>query len=142
MTENPLADEWRVLQTQSASYERHSLLIKLTATILVAASFVLQPGLQLIVGAIVGILWLQDAIWKTFQSRLEDRLLLLEGKLTEAAQDPAAIGDAYQLHTQFQIQRRQGGTLKQYIAQAFRPTVAFPYVALIALLALTLVPPA
>ncbi|MFK7888146.1 MAG: hypothetical protein AB8G16_14900 [Gammaproteobacteria bacterium] len=138
MSANHLAEEWRLLQTQCESYERHSLLIKLAATLLVGASFLIQPGLPLIMGAIVSILWLQDAIWKTFQSRLEARLLLLENKLSTAAQNPAPHAEAFQLHTQFQAQRQRGGTLKQYIAQATRPTVAYPYVALIALLGLTL----
>jgi hypothetical protein len=86
---------------------------------------------------IVAILWLQDAIWKTFQSRIETRILYLESLLREA---PGGNREqrAFQLHSQFQEQRKQGGMVAQYLSSAVRPTVAFPYAALLGLLALSM----
>jgi hypothetical protein len=86
---------------------------------------------------IVAILWLQDAIWKTFQSRIETRVLHLENLLRAT---PVSHQEqlAFQLHSQFQEQRKQGGMVAQYLSSAVRPTVAFPYAALLGLLALSM----
>lgn len=135
MQADSLAREWTLLQSQCASYERGSLVIKLVATVVVGLSLLMPFGAQWSLCVVVGILWLQDAIWKTFQSRIEVRILRLETALAaESSSQPCA---AYQLHTEFRASRHAGGTLIQYARQAIRPTVAYPYVALVALLLAT-----
>ncbi|MEP6969097.1 MAG: hypothetical protein ABJA49_01565, partial [Betaproteobacteria bacterium] len=81
------------------------------------------------------VLWLQDAIFKTFQARLVARLLDLERHL---AQGNATSGQAFQLHTIWQAGRKNlAGLLGEYLRSAMRPTVAFPYLVLL-LVAMTI----
>ena len=128
-----LANEWLLLQNQSNSYEKYSLLIKLVAIVLAAASALSNSGNELVMAALIGVLWLQDAIWKTFQQRIDARLVQLEGILASAQTEDDSTGVAYQLHTDFLAERQRGGVLKEYLAQSFRPTVAFPYAVLLLL---------
>jgi hypothetical protein len=127
------ASEWCLLQNQFDSYEKYALLIKL-AGVVVLSSAVLLDRAGFMTACILTVLWLQDAIWKTFQSRIETRLLRLEVLL---AGDPATAGTRpYQFNREFS-QRRAGVTelLREYLRQALRPTVAFPHVVLIGLVA-------
>lgn len=134
MDNDALAHEWALLQQQFGDYEKYSLLIKLVATTVVGSCALFAMHAAPVIVAIVAVLWLQDAIWKTFQSRVAERIARLEQSLAQPA--GASEVSAYQLHTEFNAQRRQGGALGQYLKQALRPTVAFPYAALIALLVL------
>ena len=124
--------EWQLLQAQADGYEKHGLLIKLVAVAL--ATVVLLAGHAGPAGiAIIALLWLQDAIWKTFQGRLEQRLLVVEARLAGQGYDDE---QPFQLNTVFLEQRRGTvGLVGEYLAQALRPTVAYPYVAVVALLA-------
>ncbi|RVU31616.1 hypothetical protein [Neptunomonas marina] len=124
--------EWELLQTQVEDYEKHGLYIKLVATALVAIALLTAAGSSILMAAMIALLWLQEGIWKTFQSRLEARLLELEGMI--AGDKPVA---PCQLHNQWQA-TRPGlvGLVQEYVKQSLRPTVAYPYVALIAVLAL------
>ena len=138
MSDSPLAAEWALLQNQYDSYEKFSLLIKLLALSLVAAALLVSsvPGAS---GAppmliIIVLLWMQDAIWKTFQARIETRLLQLELLLAAPTETDAA--SAYQYNTQFLLQRPGAvGLILEYLKAAWRPTVAYPYAALVVLLA-------
>ena len=71
------AIEWCLLQNQFDSYEKFGLLIKL-ASVFVLSSAMLVDRAGPMAACILIVLWLQDAIWKTFQSRIETRLLRLE----------------------------------------------------------------
>ena len=135
MSTDSLASEWTLLQEQCFGYERHSLAIKLVATSLVALSLLMPFDIQWPVCVIVGILWLQDAIWKTFHSRIETRIILVEEALADVPSTQSR--PAFQLHTQFRAARRKGGALGQYLRQGVRPTVAYPYIVLIGLLVAT-----
>lgn len=134
-----LAAEWSLLQNQSDSYEKHSLLIKLLGITLLAIAMFIDTvsALMLIVLAVV---WLQDAIWKTFQARIEERLVTLETALASCENTGQAHDKAYQFNTRF-LQTRPGGTalVGEYLKQAVRPTVAFPHVLLIATLLVRLI---
>lgn len=126
MKDNEFAAEWHFLQGQFESYEKHSLYIKLfaIAVLLLAA---ISERMNTVVLLILLLLWLQDAIWKTFQSRIEPRLLLLERAIAGEA-----VGSALQFNTEYQLRRLSGSMLiKEYACQALRPTVAFPHVMLI-----------
>lgn len=131
-TPNALINEWSVLQTQSDAYEKHSLYIKLLAiTITAGTALLAQTNLYIVI--ILAILWLQDAIWKTFQARISDRLLKVEIALQDTSS--AHTLPPCQLISEW-LEQRSGfiGLIKEYLCQAARPTIAFPYILLIGLM--------
>ena len=121
--------EWISLQTQYEHYERSSLLIKLTCVVLFAIGLMF-PMNVLLASAFILIFWLQEGIFRTFQARLGDRLLHVEGCLRGSEN----MGFAYQLHTEWLKNRPSVfGLILEYAKHAARPTVAFPYVVLLVL---------
>lgn len=128
-----LENEWITLQNQYDSYEKYSLLIKLVNVgVLVGAYY--SNHMHVMVLFLLLVLWGQDAIWKTFQSRIEVRLLELESTL---AGDGNA--EAFQFNRQYQKCRPGlAGLVKEYACQAIRPTIAYPHAVLLVLLAVTL----
>jgi hypothetical protein len=132
-----LSQEWLLLQSQSEQLERSALSIKLLCVLLLALGLMLTLNLYL-AAAFVCILWLQEAIVRTSQARLVARILQLEAVLRDAALTQAET-QAFQLHTQWQQQRGGGLSLMlEYLRNATRPTVAFPYLALLMLDAIVL----
>lgn len=128
--------EWLALQEQQEGYERSALLIKLAA---VAAFIAMQAFAMALSGAaaVLLVLWFQEAILKTFQARLCERLLRVELRLREAPGADRAEAAPMQLHSEWQTARPRGAALlTEYLANACRPTVAFPYLVLLPLLAL------
>jgi hypothetical protein len=130
-THNPLHLEWQTLQNNHEQHERNALLIKLTCVALSLLGLAAHvPGLWLAIG--IALLWVQEGIIKTYQSRLADRLLRVEALLLQTQPEPSAM----QLHTQWVEQRPNGAALiAGYLMSARRPTVAFPYVPLLICLA-------
>ena len=131
-TKNALIKEWTVLQTQSDAYEKHALYIKLVSIgIFSAALITQQTGFGMVF--LLAVLWLLEAIWKTFQSRITDRILTVEGAL-KARPDltDTDVVSPCQLNAEW-LAHRHGfiGLIGEYLSQAVRPTVAFPYVLLI-----------
>lgn len=115
----PLHHEWLALQAQHERYEALALGVKLTALGVVVV--VPHPTLAVV---LLALLWLQEAVLKTFQGRLGDRLLEVEAALKRG---DAADG-AMQLHTDWLATRPRGaGLLLQYLRSGLRPTVALPY---------------
>ena len=134
MTKSPLAAEWSVLQNQFASYEKHSLLIKLFSIGVLSTAY-FTNHLSLFVLFLLLILWLQDAIWKTFQARIDARLLQLESYLSNEHTLENRDGIAFQFNSLYAQNRPSNvDLLKEYLCQALRPTVAFPHIVLVALL--------
>lgn len=133
MQANDATVEWTVLQNQFDSYEKYSLLIKIT----VVSLFVLCAISDLageIAAVVIAILWLQDAIWKTFQSRIETRLLKIEFFFANEQADESFTLKPFQLNREYLASR--GGLFalcREYLGQAVRPTVAFPYAPLLLL---------
>jgi len=129
-----LAEEWSLLQKQFDSYEKHSLLIKLFSIGILAASY-FTDHLSVFILCLLLILWLQDAIWKTFQSRLDVRLLQLEAWLASEGDLENPAGQAFQFNSLY-LQNRPSsiGLIKEYFGQALRPTIAFPHLLLIIIL--------
>lgn len=128
--------EWLALQEQQEGYERGALLIKLAA---VAAFIAMQAFAMALSGAaaVLLVLWFQEAIWKTFQARLCERLLRVERRLREAPGPDGGEQVPMQLLSEWQAARPRGAALlTEYLANACRPTVAFPYLVLLPLLAL------
>jgi len=129
MKANDLAQEWTLLQNQFDNYEKSSLHIKLASIVLTAIFFIVNSNI-FVATLIILILWFQDAIWKTFQSRIETRLLQVESYLKEDLD--ANNKEAYQFNSEFAKVR--SGTLSlmvEYTKQACRPTIAFPHLVLV-----------
>jgi hypothetical protein len=128
MTIARLSQEWQTLQENHEQHERNALLIKLVCVALCIGGLAahVSPGWLALV---VALLWVQEGIIKTYQSRLSDRLLKVEAMLlAPTAPSPVAM----QLHTEWVVERP--GTLKliaSYVVSACRPTVAFPYALLL-----------
>lgn len=122
--------EWTLLQNQYDSYEKHSLYIKLVSILVLVLSEITDTNSALIFGILL-VLWLQDSIWKTFQSRIEPRLFQIEKNIRERVED-----NEFQFNSEYQATESSGlGKIGEYLKQAIRPTVAFPHVVLIILFA-------
>lgn len=134
MQTSDLASEWSLLQNQFDSYEKYSLIIKLFSIFILSVAY-FTHHLNFFIFSLLLVLWLQDAIWKTFQSRIEIRLLQLEQHLSGDQSLDRTEGKAYQFNSQY-IEARLGvaGLMNEYFRQAIRPTVAYPYVVLLLLL--------
>lgn len=129
-----LKNEWSILQNQSDSYEKYSLLIKLVNIGLLSAAYI-SGNISIFVVFLSLILWVQDAIWKTYQSRIKSRLLQIENCLLNGIDDKS-----YQFHTDYHKNRPGSIALVgEYIRQAVKPTVAFPHVALVLVFGLLLI---
>ena len=121
--------EWLSLQSHYEHYERSNLLIKLVCVVLFAAGLVLRLNV-IIAAAFVLILWLQEGIVRTYQARLGGRILHIEASLR--GESPTM--QAFQLHTEWLKTRPSAlGLMVEYAKNAARPTVAFPYIVLLAL---------
>ena len=126
MNMKELGTEWCLLQNQFDSYEKHSLYIKLLSIVVLLIAEVTGQINGYIV-LILLVLWLQDGIWKTFQSRTEIRLLQIEKYIAEKSEE-----NAFQFNTAYDEASLNGLSLVgEYARQSIRPTVAFPHVALI-----------
>jgi hypothetical protein len=122
----PLGQEWITLQNNHEHYERGALALKVTTVVFAFALLAVNLP-ALIVALVVLALWLQEGIYRTSQSRLGQRLQVLEGLIR--SKEP---GTPFQLHTQWQAARPGvGGLLREYVRNALRPTVAYPYVVLL-----------
>jgi len=129
MERNELKTEWCLLQNQFDSYEKHSLYIKLLGVIVLLAVQI-SGVISLFIVLLLTVLWLQDAIWKTFQSRIESRLLQIEKYISEKSEE-----NAFQFNSEYNRFRLSGISLiSEYVRQSIRPTVAFPHIVLILIL--------
>ncbi len=139
MTTSNLASEWSLLQNQFDSYEKHSLLIKLSSIGVLSTAY-FTNHLSLFVLFLLLILWLQDAIWKTFQARIDTRPLQLENYLSNKPDLENSDDVAFQFNSLY-AQNRPGsvGLLKEYLGQSLRSTVAFPHIVLVTLLSFYLI---
>jgi hypothetical protein len=119
--------EWTTLQNNYEQYERSSLLIKLGGIALFVACVALQLNAAT-TGLLMLVIWVQEAIFRTYQARLGKRILCLERLLKQASHEASL---SYQLHSEWQASRPGvGGLLAEYGKSMLRPTVAFPHVVL------------
>jgi hypothetical protein len=125
-----LGHEWAILQNNHEQYERTSLLIKLAGIALFLASLALSLDV-VIAMLLLLVVWVQEAIFRTSQSRLGQRILRIEQMKKEGRADALT----YQLHSEW-LATRPGttGLLAEYGSNMLRPTVAFPYVVLMAMM--------
>jgi hypothetical protein len=123
-----LGHEWATLQNNHEQYERSSLLIKLGGIALLLACTAMQLDATT-TGLLLLVMWVQEGIFRTCQSRLGARILRIERLLKQASPESSA---GYQLHSEWQVSRPGfGGLLAEYGKSIARPTVAFPHVLLI-----------
>ncbi|WP_199611169.1 hypothetical protein [Flocculibacter collagenilyticus] len=133
MEQEALQKEWSLLQNQFDSYEKYSLMIKLLSISVLTAMYITH-SLSVFSLLLLGIIWGQDAIWKTFQSRIEPRLLQIESSLVNCTDQTA-----FQFNSEYQKSASTGlGLIGEYCRQAIRPTIAFPHVVLILLASVAL----
>ena len=124
--ENPLLLEWATLQKQFDDFEKLSLLIKLTAIVL-TSMLVFDVSHPHIVPFLLSICWLQDAIWKTVQSRFSERLLVIENELAKPQ-----LNATIQFNTAWESKPRSVfSLLSEYLRHLIKPTVIFPHAALL-----------
>lgn len=124
--------EWMTLQNQSDSYEKFSLLIKLLNVVLACLLlFSLDVGMWTLF--IVAIMWLQDGIWKTYQERINQRILAIEAALlTNEADIKHEAFIPMQFNRTWLANRQSAkGLVAEYITTALKPTVAYPHILLI-----------
>jgi len=125
MEASALEREWMVLQGNIEQHERNALVVKLVAVFLFTAAVLFSLAGEL-TAWLIAILWIQEAMLRTFQARIGTRILRIEEMLRGAA------GQAMQLHTDWIANRRGlAGMVFEYAASAIRPTVAFPYAVLL-----------
>lgn len=123
-----LAQEWNTLQNNIEQYEKSALAIKLVAVILCALGSALTRH-GILISLLTCVLWIQEGVLRTFQARLVDRILRIEQIIKQTI---PANSSAYQLHSEWTDKRPDPASLMQeYAASCLRPTVAFPYIALI-----------
>lgn len=137
---SPLSLEWQTLQRDYEQIERSTLWLKLAAVLITFASLAIPVDL-LLVALLILVLWLQEAIVRTGQSRLGVRLLAIEALLRQPV--PPSATAAFQLHSAWHASR--GGSvalLREYANNAVRPTVAFPHAVLLLILLAALTVPA
>ncbi len=136
MQNSEFISEWKVLQNQFDSYEKFSLIIKLASIGLLSTAFLIN-NLNYYTFFLLLVLWLQDAIWKTFQSRIDSRLLTIEKQLLNSAEISSFDEQAFQFNSHYLENRPSTlGLIIEYAKQAIRPTVAFPHVFLVFILIL------
>ncbi|MBX3685246.1 MAG: hypothetical protein KF909_03865 [Rhodocyclaceae bacterium] len=120
--------EWSTLQNNHEQYERGLLWLKLLAVMLAAIAFV-SGRFALLMALLIAVLWVQEAIFRTFQNRLAARILHLEAVIRDGTEDDTP---ACQLHSEWAAARPGvRGLLGEYARSALRPTVAFPHAVLI-----------
>jgi hypothetical protein len=129
-----LAHEWTTLQNNHERYESGGLVVKLASVALTAAGFAAHLNLKLMAALLV-LLWVQEAIYRTFQSRLGQRILRVERLVKLGSQDPGGLGTApaaaFQMHSDWAANRPGVvGLVAEYARSACKPTVAFPYAVL------------
>ncbi|GAB2692142.1 hypothetical protein Q4574_18205 [Aliiglaciecola sp. 3_MG-2023] len=126
MTPNALHQEWTTLQYQYDSYEKFSLLIKVFSGV-ICSFLVLHVQLDFIIPLLCGVFWMLDGIWKTFQGRISDRLLIVEKGLLNPIQD-----DGMQYNSLWEVNRPSSTKLAaSYLTNALTPTVLAPHLMLI-----------
>lgn len=120
---NDFQHEWAIIHGDIEKYERFSLTIKLFSILIITLSLAFSID-SIITLCLALTLWLQDGIWKTFQKRLEARVIIIEQNIKLKADSTTA----FQLYSDWHNQRSNTVQLiKEYLLNSLRPTVAYPH---------------
>jgi hypothetical protein len=127
-----LSKQWHTLHISHEQYEHLSLIIKLVA-IIITAIFI-GFGLSLLTTLLIAaVFWLQEGIWKTFQARACNAIIELEEEINNGT-----TVSSYQLYSHWQTNRPSSSKLvAEYITNALKPTVMFPYAPLMVIACIT-----
>ncbi len=121
-----LGQEWVTLQNNFEQYERSALALKGCSLVICFAGLLMALDANLM-AAVMLVCWLQEGIFRTFQSRLGHRILKIESLIAQGALSSSAPLP-FQLHSEWLATRRSGvALLQEYAASACRPTVAYPH---------------
>lgn len=132
-TSPSLEGEWITLQTSYDSYEKCSLGIKLFS-VAISTTLVFHQKLDFVVFSLCAVLWMVDAIWKTFQARTEQRLLVVEKEISQQSENVAM-----QFHTQWQQNRpTTAGLIIEYAKHGLSPTVGVPHLSILVVCAIVM----
>ena len=125
-TRTALLQEWITLQNSVDKSEGLSLVIKLSGVAVCLIGLTLNWN-PVITGLLLMVIWLQESIWKTFQGRTEQRLLAIESAW-QHSEESSALNFYHHWSAS-----RPGTTqlITQYLSNAIRPTIAFPYLVLL-----------
>ncbi len=129
ITNQLLLKQWQTLHNSHEDYEKYALIIKLVA---IASTFLIFTFsiTTLVALLLIAALWLQEGIWKTFQSRTAGAIMAIEEKL--------ALNETEQLYLfykQWTANRPNSKTLvTEYIKNSLKPTVIYPYLPLLLLI--------
>lgn len=131
---NNLSIEWQTLHRDYEKYEQFALLIKLFSVGLCLLCITLSINSYLSLMFILT-LWLQEGIWKTYQSRSGERLLIIEAALKNPQKNSIETAvTPFSFYSTWEVQKPGiAGLVLEYISNALRPTVMYPYVVLIAI---------
>lgn len=130
-----LVKEWRELHGSHERYEHFSLIIKLAAIALTVLLIVFTQS-KIIILPILAVLWLQEGIWKTYQVRTSNRIILIEQTLLyirNGDKKPPYKGSAIAFQFYHQWSKNRSGLVtlvKEHIKNSIKPTVIYPYVPL------------
>lgn len=120
-----LVKEWQSLHNSHEQYEQYALIIKLFSVAVTLLSLAFSHESMVII-LILAVLWLQEGIWKTYQSRTCLRVELIERALVENNLV------AFQFYSQWSDNRPSSvGLVIEYIKNSLKPTVIYPYIPLI-----------
>jgi hypothetical protein len=127
-----LSKQWNTLHNSHEQYEHLSLIIKLVA--IVVAAMLISFGVSLITSLLIlSVFWLQEGIWKTFQARACNAIIKLEEEMTDGSKI-----SSYLLYNDWQRNRPNSSQLiNEYICNALKPTVIFPYAPLMVIACIT-----
>lgn len=123
---DPRQNQWLTLHNCVEKYEQWALIIKLTALVTCFMAFIVNLAVIFTL-LLMALFWLQEAIWKTYQSRLTVALTDLESQLKTSKDQ--VISPIYS-----QWQENRGGALAliaEYLESSLKPTVILPYLPLI-----------
>ena len=127
-----LASEWQTLHCSHEKYEHYALLIKLISIALTTIAISSSLSSFLII-LLLAILWLQEGIWKTFQTRTSNRIEAIEKAMNAMTNSSAESKfNPFYFYTHWSETRPNAITLvSEYIKNSLKPTVIYPYLPLI-----------
>ncbi len=124
--------QWQTLHYDHEKYEQYTLLVKLfTIAVTLMCLISSQPSITSLL--LISILWFQEAIWKTYQSRIGAALITIEQSEQVLAKPSCLENESptFQLYSQWQQNRPNAKKLvSEYINNALKPTVLYPYLPL------------
>jgi len=130
-----LLKQWQTLHNSHEDYEHYALIIKLVAVSATLCIYIVS--LSMIVSLLlIAALWLQEGIWKTFQSRTADAIMVIEDKLAVTDHEKSDEAEQpYLLYKQWQDSRPNAKVLiTEYVKNSLKPTVIYPYLPLLLLI--------